>query len=129
MLWLVLIAVVMWLLQLFLGLWQMKRFNVSFKELRKKGRVVIGKKKGRFRAGVVVLLCIDENAKIISGRKMQGMTIFAAPREFSDLDGKMLEEISEMELRGFDKTVRGAILDGIQNYRSFNAQKKAEKDG
>lgn len=125
MLWLVVIAAAMWLLQLALGLWQLRQFQRSFKELRKMGRVAIGKSKGRFTTGAVVLLCIDEGATIIAGRKMQGMTIFAKPRDFAVFNGRCLTSVTEESCVGLDKAARVAVLNAVENYNAFVSKEQA----
>lgn len=125
MLWLIVIAVSMWILQLALGLWQFKQFNRSFKELRQLGRVAIGKAKGKFSTGAVVLLCINQEATIIAGRKMQGMTIFAKPRDFAQFNGRQLTSLTEADCTGFDKSVRIAVLNAVENYKTFVSEAKA----
>lgn len=55
-------AIAIWVLQTVLTLWQFRRFNRRLKELRQLGPVAIGKVKGRFLAGAIVLLCIDAAA-------------------------------------------------------------------
>ena len=42
MLWLALIAVLMWVLQLVLSILQFRRFSAHVKEMRREGRVAIG---------------------------------------------------------------------------------------
>ena len=55
--WLALIAVLMWILQLVLSILRFRRFAAHVKEMRCEGRVAIGKAKERFVAGAIVLLC------------------------------------------------------------------------
>ena len=59
MLWLIVIAVFMWGLQLVLSILQFRRFAAHVKGMRREGRVAIGKAKGRFVAGAIVLFVID----------------------------------------------------------------------
>lgn len=127
MLWLVVIAVVMWILQCVLGLWQFKRFNRHFKALRAEGRVAIGKAKGKIVAGSVVLLCIDRNCKIVKGAKMQGLTIFAGVKPFMDLNGLDLTEIGEGHCTKLDKQTKKAVLNAVENYRAFEKQEETKK--
>ena len=58
--YLVAAAVVVWVAQTVLGLWQFKKFNKHLLEMRQEGRVAIGRARGRFAAGVLVLFVIDE---------------------------------------------------------------------
>mgnify|MGYP000609051363 CR=1 FL=1 len=80
-------AIAIWVLQTALTLWQFRRFNRRLKELRQSGPVAIGKAKGRFLAGAIVLLCIDADCCIVKGEIMEGVTVFAKCRPFSALNG------------------------------------------
>ena len=73
----IVLGIVMWLLQGLLNIYQLKKFNKELKNLRQSGRVAIGKARGRFKAGCLLLLCIDDDCKIITGKKLQGVTSFA----------------------------------------------------
>lgn len=64
-------AIAIWVLQTVLTLWQFRRFNSRLKELRQSGPVAIGKVKGRFLAGAIVLLCIDADCRIVKGEIME----------------------------------------------------------
>lgn len=82
-LWLVVAAVTVWILQTVLGLWQFKKFSNHIRDLRREGRVAIGRAKGGFQTGVVVLLVIDDYCKIIKGEVMEGRTVFAGSRNLT----------------------------------------------
>ena len=109
----------MWVLQLLLGLWQFGRFNKHMKELRRYGRVAVGKAKGGLRAGAVALICIDERAEIVHAEIMAGRTVFAGFRELSMLKGKVLPLISEGDCEGFGKQVTAAVLNARQDYENY----------
>lgn len=119
MLWLIMIAALMWILQCILGLWQFNKFNRRFKELRMEGRVAIGRAKGRFVAGAVVLLCIDKECNIIKGEKMQGTTIFAGIKPFHTFDRMNLLAINEACCQELDKQTAKAVLNAVHNYKAF----------
>lgn len=126
MLWMVLIAVLMWILQCVLGVWQFNKFNKEFRRLRKEGRVAIGKAKGRLVAGSVVMLCIDRDDKITKGLKMQGLTIFAGLKPIEGLNGARLTDLDETSCQSFDKQTRKALLNAVDNFREFQ-KKEANK--
>ena len=88
-------AIVVWVMQTLLALWQFRRFNRRVKELRRFGRVAIGKSKGRFLAGAIVLLCIDEDCRIIKGELLEGVTVFAKCRPFTALNELNLLSINK----------------------------------
>ena len=64
-------------LQYLLTFLQMKSFMGSYRSLRQKGRVAIGKAKGAFRAGAIAMFAIDGSGNILEGSCLQGVTVFA----------------------------------------------------
>lgn len=119
MLWFVLLAAGLWILQGLLGFWQLKHFNQRFNQLRKEGRVVVGKSKGRIMAGAVVMLCLDKDCNIIKGEKMEGISIFARMKPFHSCNNLNLLEIEEGNLSGLGRPVIKAVMNAIENYRAF----------
>ncbi|MBR0284982.1 MAG: transcriptional regulator GutM [Selenomonadaceae bacterium] len=129
--WLVLVAVVMWVLQTALGLWQFQRFNRHVKELRSIGKVAIGKARGRFRAGAIVLFCIDEDCNILQGEILQGRTVFAGFRRLDRWNGRNLLELSEKDCEGVDPQAKAAVLAArrdYEDYRKLQAERAADQE-
>lgn len=114
-------AIAIWVLQTALTLWQFRRFNRRLKELRQSGPVAIGKAKGRFLAGAIVLLCIDADCCIVKGEIMEGVTVFAKCRPFSALNGLNLLDLSEAlcEEQGLTRQQIKAALSARQDYLSY----------
>ncbi len=119
MLWFVLLAAGMWILQGVLGFWQLRHFNQRFKLLRKEGRVVIGKSKGRVTAGVVLMFCLDQDCNIIRGEKMEGFSIFARLKPFNCFNHLNLLALEEGKCYGLDKSASKAVMNAIENYKAF----------
>ena len=122
----IVLGIVMWLLQGLLNIYQLKKFNKELKNLRQSGRVAIGKARGRFKAGYLLMLCIDENCKIIKGRKLQGITSFAGFKDFDDLNGIVLTDITEdfCTNTNFDKQSKMAILSAVEEYKEYTRQQE-----
>lgn len=125
----IVLAIVMWLLQGLLNIVQLKKFNRELKLLRQSGRVAIGKARGRFKAGCLLLLCIDDNCKIIKAKKLQGITSFARFKDFDKLNGIVLTDITEDMCKQFDKQLAKAILSAVEEYKNYTKQQleKLEK--
>lgn len=70
-------AIGAFILQTALGFFQIKHFNTTYQELRKKGKVAIGRRSGKFTAGTIVFFAVNDDAKIIDARLMQGVTVLA----------------------------------------------------
>lgn len=122
MLWLALIAVLMWVLQLVLSILQFRRFAAHVKEMRREGRVAIGKAKGRFVAGAIVLFVIDPACRIVRGEIMKGVTVFAGFRSFDDFTGRNLLDLTEADVASYDRQTRRAVLGAREEYTIYQEQ-------
>lgn len=122
-------AIAIWGLQTALTLWQFRRFNRRLKELRQSGPVAIGKAKGRFLAGAIVLLCIDADCRIVKGEIMEGVTVFAKCRPFSVLNGLNLLDLSEAlcEEQGLTRQQIKAALSARQDYLSYQELQREQQ--
>ena len=121
-------ADVVWVAQTILGLRQFKKFNNHIKELRKEGRVAIGRARGHFTAGVLVLFVIDSNCRILRGEIMEGRTVFAGFRAFEHFNGLTLFEISEDLCKSMklSKQQITAVISAQQEYESYKLMKAEE---
>lgn len=122
-------AIAIWVLQTALTLWRFRRFNRRLKELRQSGPVAIGKAKGRFLAGAIVLLCIDADCCIVKGEIMEGVTVFAKCRPFSALNGLNLLDLSEAlcEEQGLTRQQIKAALSARQDYLSYQELQREQQ--
>lgn len=122
------LAVVVWIAQTVLGLRQFKKFNAHLKALRREGRVAIGRARGYFTAGVLVLFVIDSDCRIIRGEIMEGRTVFAGFKPFNYFNGLTLFELSDelcksMKL-SFQQSV--AVMSAQREYESYKLMKIEE---
>lgn len=115
--WTVLISLgIAYVLQFLLTMIQMKDFNLNFRDLRKMGRVAIGKKKGGFVAGSIVMFAIDDKGIILKGMCLSGVTVLARFKEINDFNGVDITTITEDQVKPYSKQVQKAILDASSNY-------------
>lgn len=115
--WTVLISLgIAYVLQFLLTMIQMKDFNLNFRDLRKMGRVAIGKKKGGFVAGSIVMFAIDDKGIILKGMYLSGVTVLARFKEINDFNGVDITTITEDQVKPYSKQVQKAILDASSNY-------------
>ena len=119
---LIIIAIVVWILNFTLGLIQIKDFNKNYIELRKLGKVAIGRKKGMITSGTIVLIRIENDGLILESRKMQGVTVAARVRNFQGLENMYIDKIEEEDLKKFNKPLKKAILDAVKNYKTFKME-------
>ncbi|KXG78317.1 hypothetical protein AN618_03830 [Fervidicola ferrireducens] len=88
------IIAILWVLQGVLTYFQVRNLQNKIRELKKKGRVGLGSSKGRFSPGSIVLIAVDDDGKIVEAYRMSGMTVFARFREFDEIKGLYLQEVS-----------------------------------
>lgn len=119
---LIIVAITVWILNFTLGLIQIKDFNKNYIELRKLGKVAIGRKKGMITSGTIVLIRIENDGLIVESRKMQGVTIAARVRVFKGLENMYIDKIEEADLKMFNKPLKKAILDAVKNYKTFKTE-------
>lgn len=108
-----------WILQTILGYFQMKHFTKEFSILRRKGKVAIGKDKGKIKAGTVIMICIDENKNILEAKVMSGLTVFAKLKTIKELENQNFLNIDKDVINKFNKMTVKAIDNAIENYYAF----------
>lgn len=109
-----------WLVQSLLGYWQIRHFNRRFMELRRQGRVAVGRLTGKWRAGTVVLIVFNRQKTILRAERMQGVTVFSRLKPLPSLAGKNLMRLSEQDLSRFDKLTAKAVRDAVDNVRTIS---------
>lgn len=105
------------ILQLLFGYLQVQNFTKAYVELRQKGKVAIGKRPGKFRAGTIVLLAINHGGQIIDAKKMQGVTVFSSFKKLKGLENRPILSLKEKDLKDYNKLLRLTIEDAVNNYK------------
>ncbi len=82
------VVIVAYILQIIFGMKQLKHFNTTYSELRKKGRVAIGRRSGKIKAGTIVMFAVDKSGKVLDARRMQGVTVAARFKTMPDYIGQ-----------------------------------------
>ncbi|MFD2617588.1 transcriptional regulator GutM [Terrilactibacillus laevilacticus] len=109
------------IVQMALGYLQMRHFSHVFTRLRRKGKVAIGRKKGRLRSGTIVFIRINEQGDIFEVQKMQGVTVLARFKALKGLTGKNIKTLGEQDLKAYNNLLRAAIEDAVNNYKIISS--------
>lgn len=111
-------VIVAYLLQIVMGMKQIKHFNQVYQELRKKGKVAIGRRAGKIKAGTIVLFAVDKNGKILDARKMQGVTVIAKFHSLPTYVGEDIHYIDKYHplVRKENKLVQQAMENAREIY-------------
>jgi glucitol operon activator protein len=84
---------VLYVLQTIMAYGQMKAYHSQLKQLRNKGLVAVGTKKGRISRGKVVILVSDHLGNIIEGQVMEGITVLARFKKLKNVEGLNLKDL------------------------------------
>lgn len=122
MFWIVIVSLgAAWLLQYFFSFKQSQAFGKLFVELRRKGRVAMGRFKGGFVQGAIVLFVVDDDGVILEGHKLQGITVAARFNRFDLYDGQDLHEIDPALTKRFGGPAVKAVENARDNLRIVTA--------
>lgn len=114
-------------LQYVFGMFQIKNFTKHYGELRKKGKVAIGRKPAIFQSGTLVLLQINKNKVIEDARYMQGVTIFSRVKNLKGLEGMKIDKILIDDIKSHNKLLRNAIMDAKRTFNIIQGGGQVEK--
>ena len=116
---LILLFCIAFALQYLLTFLQMRSFMSSYRKLRKKGRVAIGKARGAFRAGAIAMFAIDGSGSILEGSYLQGVTVFARVRALRGFEGMDVGAIQKVDCQRMHlpTPITKAVLEASSNYR------------
>lgn len=89
----IIILVSMWIIQLILTYFQMKRFNIRVKTIRKDGITSIGMEGSFLKGRIYTVLVIDENDVIVHAEKLSGMTVFSNLNPVPSIVGHSIHDI------------------------------------
>lgn len=96
---LIILAMMVWCLQIALSWIQIKRFNQAFSAMQKGRYLGVGRSKtGRFKPRVLIALSLDENQIVIDSVLMKGLTVFALPKAIPELHGLALSQIDPQHI-------------------------------
>jgi glucitol operon activator protein len=101
---------------------QAKSYRDVVRKLRGKGIIGIGVKKGRIKAGTIVILVSDNKGRIIEGEQMRGYTIFA---RFKVIDGIEGQDILELKNKVILQKRNKAFLDAIERIEDVLSKKSS----
>ncbi|MCD8799463.1 transcriptional regulator GutM [Mammaliicoccus sciuri] len=124
---LIIMLAVGFVIQYLLGLLQIKNFTKHYTNMRKKGRVAIGRRPAILKAGTLVLLQINNRNEIEEARYMQGVTVFSKFKKLKGLDGYKINKLRDTDLKKYNKLLIKAILDAQHTFNVIQSGGEIEK--
>lgn len=117
------IVILAYVVQIILGMKQLKHFNKVYAELRKKGRVAIGRRSGKIKSGTIVMFAIDKEGLVLDARKMQGVTVAAHFKQMPNFIGQDIHYFDTYNslVRNENKLVQIAIEDARELFLRMEA--------
>lgn len=89
------IAIMAYILQIFLGMKQIKDFNAVYIRMKRKGKVAIGRRPGKIASGTILLLGVTADGIIQEAEMMQGTSILARFKARPQFVGIDIHELLE----------------------------------
>lgn len=115
MLWTVLTSIlVIYALNTVLSLRQMRNFSDHYTQLRRRGRVAIGKQKNALTSGAIVMFLLDDGDRIVDGCRLRGLTVLARFKNFHEFDGQVIDDVDPAQHR-LERSVRRAVANARDN--------------
>ena len=117
------VVIVAYILQIIFGLKQLKHFNTTYSELRKKGRVAIGRRSGKIKAGTIVMFAVDRKGMILDAKRMQGVTVVARFKSMPSYIGQDIHYLDTYNpvVRKENKLLQIAIEDARELFLRIEA--------
>ena len=117
------VVIVAYILQIIFGLKQLKHFNTTYSELRKKGRVAIGRRSGKIKAGTFVMFAVDRKGMILDAKRMQGVTVVARFKSMPSYIGQDIHYLDTYNpvVRKENKLLQIAIEDARELFLRIEA--------
>lgn len=117
------IVILAYVVQIILAMKQLKHFNKVYAELRKKGRVAIGRRSGKIKSGTIVMFAIDKEGLVLDARKMQGVTVAAHFKQMPNFIGQDIHYFDTYNplVRNENKLVQIAIEDARELFLRMEA--------
>ncbi len=115
--WTIVIALgLAWVVQSWLSFKQTQRFTKLFVELRRKGRVAMGKFRGGIVAGSIVMLVIDDDDRVLEGHRLGGVTVLARFKPLDIYNGQYVGMIDPDAVAPLGRPVVRAVTNLRHNY-------------
>ncbi len=112
----IILIIIAWVMQALFTFLQISNYRKRIKELKKKGKLGIGKVSRKLSSGTIVFLVSDDSKTIIDAERMSGITVFARFKKDEELIGKSLEELEGKEFKNKAKTE--AVEKALENLKS-----------
>ena len=85
----------MWILQGILSYFQIRNFKKVVGTMKKEGKLLIGQQKGRISQGIIVILAVDKDNKVVNAQEMRGITVFDRFKLKEEFINKSIDEIKK----------------------------------
>lgn len=115
--WFLLAALgVSYLVQVALGVLQMRDFAANYGALRRRGKVAIGKRTNALSAGSIAMFLVDDDGIVREARAMSGLTIVARFKPLKGFEGLDVARLDERALARLPRGLRLAAANARDNW-------------
>lgn len=111
--------------QMLLTYRQMQHFSKEFADLRRRGKVAVGRKSGGFYAGAIVMLRVDDKGLVQEGKVLEGTTAFARIKDLPGYEGRDIRTLTREDAPKGHRNLGRALEDAAKTFSYFEEGKAA----
>lgn len=102
--------------QYILSFKQLGDFSRNFAQVKRQGKVIIGRKRGGFFAGAIVMIAFGDDEIIKDIRCLSGVSFLAKFKKIDDFNGFNINDIEKSpKYNTYAKQIRLALINSIDN--------------
>lgn len=117
MFWPLMIAfAVFYALQTVLALRQATNYSRHYGQMRRRGRVAIGKQKNLVVSGAIVMFLLDEDDVVVEGTRLSGVTVFSRFKPFERFTGEHMGAVDGRAASDLPSSLRKAVDNARDNF-------------
>lgn len=118
-----------YMLQIIFSLKQIKNFNETYSKLRKQGKVAIGRRSGKVKAGTIIMFAVNNQGIVLDCAKMQGVTVTARFQNMAEFIGEDIHYLDKFHpiVSQKNKLLITAIEDAREIYLRVEANNYVEE--
>jgi len=108
----------LWILQGFFSFFQMRNYQSALARLKKEGRLLIARQKGKLREGIIMIMAIDKKGIIVAAEQMRGITVFSKFKPLDSVIGQSIYDENQLLNSVESQVQKKAIikaLEGVHN--------------
>ena len=119
----------MWILQLGLTSWQMRRYYGRIAALRREGVVWVGLSGSAWRRRVYAVVVVNPEQRVVRVEQLSGWTVLAKLKEVPGLAGRSVDELADDNVSlPVNNKLRAALKNAVELMRAHELKQKQKAE-